>query len=330
MFDNLFVYAKELHGEMVQIYWIMLPAIVALLLVFELLKGADAQPNVNDILRRTVISILLLLSFATVVNTIAMVSDGITAKIDQSQSLWEAIKHLGPDSQGESGSLFDMRGHVIYFFAIGAYLIAYIGFFASVALMNFVWAVLYVCAPLMILCYVPRATAGIVSNLYRGLISVATWKILWTLLGSLLLKLAVNPKVAGVDDYILSMVMNLLIGLSMLLIPLFTRSLIGDGLQSAASTLAAAPGLMAAKAAILSSKLMGKKIAGGVTGFTGFASKPITNPVTGRGRVLASKVSPKVKDFKNWYSEVGLPEEAKELNKKERRKQFAIERSRRK
>jgi hypothetical protein len=182
----------------------------------------------------------------------------------------------------------------------------------------------------MILCYVPRTTAGIVGNLYRGLISVATWKILWTLLGSLLLKLAVNPKVAGVDDYILSMVMNLLIGLSMLLIPLFTRSLIGDGLQSAASTLAAAPGLMATKAAILSSKLMGKKIAGGAMGFTGFASKPLTNPVTGRARVLASKVSPKVKDFKNWYSQVGLPEEAKELDKKERRKQFAIERSRRK
>lgn len=315
---------------MAEIYWIMLPMVVALLIVFELLKGSDQQPNVNDILRRAVISILLLLSFGTVVNTIAMISDGVTARIDQTQSLWDAIKHLGPNSQGEAVSLFDMRGHIVYFFAIGAYLIAYIGFFASVALMNFVWAVLYVCAPLMILCYVPRATAGIVGNLYRGLISVATWKILWTLLGSLLLKMAINPKVAGVDDYILSMVMNLLIGLSMLLIPLFTRSLIGDGLQSAASALAAAPGLMATKSAMLATKMMGKKFATGAMNFGGFAAKPVSNPITGRAKITANRFRPHMKQFTNWYSEVGLPDEAKELNKKERKRQFAIERSRRK
>ena len=330
MFDNLFLYAKSLHGEMTKVYWTMLPAIVLLLIVFELLKSSDQQPNINEILRRTVISILLLLSFGTVVSTIAMVSDGITARIDQTQSLWEAIKNFGPNSQGESGSLFDMREHIIYFFAIGAYLIAYIGFFSSMALMNFVWAILYVCAPLMLLCYIPRSTSGIVGNLYRGLISVATWKVLWTLLGSLLLKLAMNPKVAGVDDYILSMVMNLLIGLSMLLIPLFTKSLIGDGLQSMSSALAAAPGLMATKAAMLATKTMGKKFAGGVANFAGFTTKPITNPIAGRAKVMANRFKHQVKEFRKWYSEIGLPDEAKELNKKERRRQFAINRSQRK
>ncbi|MBX9765896.1 MAG: hypothetical protein K2X47_01375 [Bdellovibrionales bacterium] len=314
---------------MIQVYWTLLPALVAFLVVMEMLKSSDQQPNVNDILRRTVISILLLLSFGTVVNTVAMLSDGITARIDQTQSLWEAIKNLGPNSQGESGSLFDMRTHVIYFFAIGAYLIAYIGFFASVALMNFVWAILYVCAPLMILCFVPRATSGIVGNLYRGLTSVAIWKILWTLLGSLLLKLAVNPKVVGVDDYILSMVMNLLIGLSMLLIPLFTKSLLGDGLQSAAATLAAAPGLMATKAAMITSKAFGKRLIGGATNLAGFTSKPLTNPLTGRAKVMAHRMKPHVRQFKNWYSQSGLPTEAKELVKKERRRQFAINRNRR-
>jgi len=330
MFDNLFVYAKELHQQMIQIYWIILPALVALLIVFELLKSTDQQPSINDIIRRTVISILLLLSFGLVINVIAALSDGITDKIDQSQNLWEAIKHLGPNSQGESGSLFDLRGHIIYFFAIGAYLIAYIGFFSSMALMNFVWAILYITAPLILLCYVPRATAGIVGNLYRGLISVATWKVLWTLLGSLLLKLAINPKVAGVDDYILAMVMNLLIGLSMLLVPLFTKSLIGDGLQSASSALAAAPGLMATKAAILATKATGKKSLGGALGFSRFAAKPATNPITGRAQVLANRIEPKVKEFKNWYSQVGLPEEAKELQKKQRRQKFAIQSKRRK
>ena len=169
MFEQLFIHAKTIHAQMVQVYWIMLPVIVAFLLVLEMLKSQGQSPNANEIIRRTVISILLLISFSFVVNTIAMISDGIMTRIDQSQNLWEMIRSMGPNSQGETDGLFDMKGHVVYFFSIGAYLIAYIGFFASVALMNFVWAILYVCAPLMILCYVSPVTAGVVGNLYRGL-----------------------------------------------------------------------------------------------------------------------------------------------------------------
>ncbi|MDO9181365.1 MAG: hypothetical protein Q7U04_03110 [Bacteriovorax sp.] len=311
MFEQLFIHAKTIHSQMVQVYWIMLPALVAFLLVLEMLKGQGQSPNANEIVRRTVISILLLISFGFVVNTIAMLSDGITARIDQTQNLWETIKHMGPNSQGESDGLFDMRGHVVYFFSIGAYLIAYIGFFASVALMNFVWAILYVCAPLMILCYIPPITAGIVGNLYRGLVSVATWKILWTLLGSLLLKLAITPKDAGIDNVFLSMVMNLLIGVSMLLIPLFTKSLIGDGLQSASAALATAPGLMATKALTLATKTMGKKAGASVLGFTDAATKPLTNPITGRAKIMANRIRPQMNQFSNMYSEIGLPKEAK-------------------
>lgn len=320
MFDQLFIHAKTIHAQMIQVYWIILPALVAFLLVLEMLKGQGKSPNANEIIRRTVISILLLISFGFVVNTIAMLSDGITARIDHTQNLWETIKQMGPNSQGESDGLFDMRGHVVYFFSIGAYLIAYIGFFASVALMNFVWAILYICAPLMILCYVPPVTSGIVGNLYRGLVSVATWKILWTLLGSLLLKLAITPKNAGIDNVFLSMVMNLLIGVSMLLIPLFTKSLIGDGLQSASAALATAPGLMATKALTLATKTVGKKAGATALGFTEAASRPLTNPITGRAKILANRIRPQMNKFSNMYSEIGLPEEAKKFKTQPKRR----------
>ena len=298
---------------MVQVYWIMLPAIVAFLLAIEMLKGQGQSPNANEIVRRTIISILLLLSFGFVVNTISMLSDGITAKIGQSQDVWEMIRQMGPNSQGESDGLFDLKGHVVYFFSIGAYLIAYIGFFASIVLMNFVWAILYVCAPLMLLCYVSPVTSGIVGNLYRGLISVATWKILWTLLGSLLLKLAVTPKDAGIDDVFLSMVMNLLIGVSMLLIPLFTKSLIGDGLQSASAALATAPGLMATKALTLATKTIGRKAGINGLNFANTATKPLTNPITGRTQMMANRIRPHMNQFAKTYSEIGLPKEARKF-----------------
>ena len=320
MFDNLHLHAKELHGEMAHIFWIILPALVSILITLEIVKNDDRGPNVADILKRTVLCILLLLSFNFTIHVIAMASDGITDAIGGHEELLEAVKQLGPNKRGdESHGLFDVREHIIYFFSIAAYLIAYIGFFASVALVNFVWAILYVTAPLILPCYIPRATSSIVSNLYRGLISVAVWKVMWTLLGSLLLKLALNPKVVGVEDYFLSMVVNLLIGLSMLLIPLFTKSLIADGLQSAASGLAAAPGLIAAKSVAFALKKHGKKAVGKAREGIQFASRPLTNPVTGMGRVWAnkSKLRQRFHKAKTAYSELGFSKEAKELEIKE-------------
>lgn len=326
MFENLHHHAKTLHGDMVGIFWIILPCLVALLVVLEILKSDENEPNVAEILKRTILCIFLLWSFDFIISVIAMISDGITHKIKGTEDVWEALKQLGPNSSGKSGSMFDIREHIVYFFAIASYLIAYIGFFASTALVNFVWAILYITAPLILPCFIARTTAPIVGNLYRGLISVATWKILWTLLGSLLLKMALSPKVVGIEDYFLSMVMNLLIGLSMLLIPLFTRSLISDGLQSAASGLAAAPGLLTAKAAAMAARKYGKKgISKGMEGLN-FASKPLTNPLTSRSKVLANKMKLKQRfgKAKRSYKEFGTSQEWKDLNKRQQRRKHAI------
>ena len=183
MFENLHLHAKDLHAETVGIFWIILPALVSILIVLEIAKSDQNGPGIAELLKRTVLCVLLLWSFDFTVNVIAMVSDGITHRLCDGESLLEAVKKLGPNSQGESEGLFDIREHIIYFFSIAAYLVAYIGFFASVALVNFVWAILYITAPLLLPCFISRVTAPIVGNLYRGLINVATWKILWTLLG---------------------------------------------------------------------------------------------------------------------------------------------------
>ena len=55
MFDNLHLHAKELHGEMAHIFWIILPALVSILITLEIVKNDDRGPNVADILKRTVL-----------------------------------------------------------------------------------------------------------------------------------------------------------------------------------------------------------------------------------------------------------------------------------
>lgn len=247
MFENIAGIARELRSELLSVYWVLIIPVVIFLIILEFLKE-DQQPiNIVDILRRTIISVLLLISFEEVMHTLSFLSDGILQKLDQKNNFLEVMGHFGPSTNNKSSSLFDFREHILYFIAIVAYMIAYLGFFFAEALTHFVWAILYIISPLMILAFIPKQTAFVTGNLYKSLIQVVLWRILWSTLGALLLRLAAEPQFMGFEDYLQSIVMNLCVGVSMLLVPMATKSLINDGLSSTASGFATAPAQLAMK-----------------------------------------------------------------------------------
>lgn len=302
MFEYLGSVGAELHAQMVQMYWVLLVPLVVFLFVLEVIR--DDNPNLRDLFRRIVISVLLLLTFDWTLQAIAVIGDAVTEKISGLQKLSEVLQNLGPNYSGKD-SWFNVRETILYVFSVAAYLIAYLGFFVATALTHFVWTILYVAAPLMILMYVSRHTERVTVSLYKGLVQVVIWKILWSILGVLLLKLAMQPEVTGLEDYIMSIVVNLCIGFSMLFIPIATRSLVSDGMSSVASTLAAVPAIAAGGAVKVAAAKYGTKIAGSAA----FAAKPVTNPVAGRMEMLKDRLRPRFEKAKQAYGDIGLPQE---------------------
>lgn len=311
MFSNLVEVAKVMRSDLIEIYWILLVPLVCFLFAIEIFKDGDEPPQGGKILKRVVISILLLITFNEVVNIIGMLGDGIIERIDKLASFKEAIKKLGPSEANMSNEWFNLREHILYAFSLIAYIIAYLGFFVAEALTQFVWVILYTVSPLMILAYVPAQTANVTGNLYKGLIKVVLWKIMWTILGVLLLKIATEPSVTGMADWIMSIVMNFCIGLAMLFVPMATRSLINDGMESAASALSAAPALAVSGAvkgvATKAASGSAKKMKAGL----GFASRPARN-LKDRGLNWAKEktnfkdnVQRPTREAKDWYSNLG-------------------------
>lgn len=295
-------------------YWVLIIPLAVFLFALEVIK--DENPNLRDLFRRIVISILLLYTFDWTLNAIATIGDAITENINGLQKLSEVLKNLGPNYSGKDNSWFDMRETILYVFSIAAYLIAYLGFFVATALTHFVWTILYVVSPLMILMYVSPHTSYVTMSLYKGLIQVVLWKILWSILGVLLLKLAIQPEVSGLEDYLMAIVLNLCIGFSMLFIPIATKSLISDGMNSVASGIAAVPALAAGGAVKMAAAKWGSKLAGAAKGAAGFAGKPLTNPITGRYDMMKNQLKPRFENFKQSYSKVGLPDSHPKLKNK--------------
>jgi hypothetical protein len=298
-------------------YWVLLVPFVLLLLVLEVLK--DESPNLKEIFRRVLISILLLYTFDWTLDALATIGDAVTANINGLEKLGEVLKGLGPNYQG-SGSWFNMRETTIYIFNLAAYIIAYLGFFVATVLTHFVWTILYVCSPLMILMYVSKSTSFVTASLYKGLTNVVLWKILWSILGVLLLKFAMQPQVTGMDDYLMSIIVNLCIGVCMLFIPLATKSLISDGMGSVANTMALAPAIAAAGAIKAGAQKFASKATGHAKNLGTLAGKPITNQLSGRFEQFKDWSKPtteKVKHFKERYESFGVPSYIREKREKE-------------
>lgn len=295
MFHQLIDVAKELHLEMLSLYWILLPVVVILLLAIEILKPTGEQGGLNDLFNAVLISIVLLMSFDYVINNLGMLGDGIIGKLTKGQDVWQTLKGISPpeDFDNSKSTWFSIKGHILYALGIISYLIAYLGFFAAEALTHFVWICLYIIGPLMILAYVPRSTRRVTRNLYSGLTKVILWKILWTILSMLLLKLSSSPPQTGLEDYLMSIVLNLCIGVSMLLIPISCRSLIDGSFEATASMVAAAPAYAASgaiktgmKKATSSTFNKGKELVKAST-------RPVTRPIQRKINQVKERVRPK-------------------------------------
>jgi hypothetical protein len=235
----------QLHREMVQIYWILILPLIVFLVILELFKTANNQPDAGKILVRAITSIILLISFKETINLIAFIGDGISERIDGLAKMTEIIEVFDTNLNRDAPSLYKVREILIFLLNFLSYFLAYFGVFIVEALIHFTWSVLYVCAPLMILCYIPEQTASISKNLYKGLLTVVSWKILWSILGVMLLRLAVEQTTEDSENIITTAVVNLCIALSIMLVPLFSKSLLGDGLSSFTSSIAAVPGIAA-------------------------------------------------------------------------------------
>ncbi|MBL7542457.1 MAG: hypothetical protein JNL11_01505 [Bdellovibrionaceae bacterium] len=289
MFDFLPEVARDLRGHILDLYWVLIVPVFVISIISEFMNLPDGSPNPSKVLKRVLVSVFLLLTFDYTINTIALLGDGVAEKIDGIKPLWSTLEEIGQKfSSDSSGGWFQVRSTIVYIMGLLSYFIAYLGVFVANALIHFVWAILFIASPLMILAFVNEKSAYITASLYKGLINVVLWKIVAAILGVLMLKLITSNQ-AG-EDWATSfsfIAVNLCVGLSLLFVPMTTKSLLGDGLNSMASGLAAAP----AYAAFGASKLAAKAALSKGTGAAIFGARPVSNYLQRKMSPITSRVA---------------------------------------
>ena len=245
---------EQLHQEFVNIYYLMLPVFFALALVMAWFRSSGNAPDFMDVLKRTVISMILLVAFPDISRAIAFVAEGITNKIDAVNSLDTFMRMVQEKSQNYSYSptslLLQFNDLLIATLSFLSYIVVYIARYLTIAMYHFFWVFFTISSPLMLLFNLFQGTSQITVNLFKGMIEVASWKIVWAILGAMLTALSLGDAYKTDGNYVVLIVMNFVIAVAMLMTPMIVRSIVGQGFHSMSSTLgpAAVAAMVAAPA----------------------------------------------------------------------------------
>lgn len=230
---------RDLHQEFVRMYYLMLPVFFCLSIAVTWLRSPGSSLDFVDVLKRAMISTLLLAAFPEISQAIIFVADGIAEKIDSMNTLDAVIQMAKEKSEsypaGSSSILLGFNDLLMAVLTFLSFLILFIARYLMIAMYHFFWVFYMVSAPLLLLFNLFPATGNITANLFRGMIEVACWKIVWAILGAMLASLAFGDAYKTEGAYVTIVVMNFVIAIAMLATPLFVKSLGSQGAQAMSS-----------------------------------------------------------------------------------------------
>lgn len=242
-FELLGSLMKDLHQQFVTIYYLMLPVFFALSIAMAWFRSPQGSIEFLDILKRAVIATLLLVAFPDISRAIIYVADGVTEKIDALNSIDVMVRMAQEKSEAYSASttslLLQFNDLIIAVLSFLSFLVLYIARYITIAMYHFFWIFFMVTAPLLLLFNLFASTSQITINLFKGMMEVASWKIVWAILGAMLTALSFGDAYKAEGNYLTLIVMNFVIAIAMLATPMMVKSLVGSGLQSMSSTLGA-------------------------------------------------------------------------------------------
>ncbi|MDZ4660161.1 MAG: hypothetical protein SGJ18_00945 [Pseudomonadota bacterium] len=240
-FDLLGTLMRDLHQEFVRIYYLMLPVFFALSVAVAWFRTPQGGVEFIDTLKRALIATILLVAFPDISRAIIFIADGIAERIDSLNSIDTIIRMAQEKSQGYSLSLtsilLQFDDLIIAVLSFASYLVLYIARYLTIAMYHFFWVFYMVSAPLLLLFNLFPGTSQITTNLFKGMIEVACWKIVWAILGAMLASLSFGELYRSEGSYVALIVMNFIIAIAMLATPMVVRSLVSSGFQSMSSTI---------------------------------------------------------------------------------------------
>lgn len=287
--------AARLHKEFRDVYYLCLPVFFALALVINWFRSPHGSPDFIESIKRAFVATLLLVGFGEITDIILALSNGLASKISDMSGLDAVMTMAGQKAQGYSLSvtsvLLGVNDLLIAVLSFASYLLLYVARYFMVALYHFSWVFLLLISPILLLFHLfsPKITL----NLFRSLIEIASWNIVWAVLSAMLTALPFGNAYMADGNYLTVIIMNVIIALAMLGTPLVVRAIIGSGVSAMASTLgpAAVTTMIMAPAKATGATQIARTVLSDTTGYLRYQAGRLGNRSRPQSRMANAVVS---------------------------------------
>ncbi len=230
--------AKTLHALFSSIFYSLALVLLLIGVVTEYFKlPLGGMPQFAHLAGRFLVAAMLLNSYPEVSNIIADFTDSLANQIGSLTTFKVVCAKYYDKLLQFHMSWTSIKDSVLMLISFVTFFLLYISVYIADAAITYAWVLLYVFSPLLIALYVLPATSGATKALYRSLLEVGAWKIVWSVLATLLWSAAlsqINQPENNVN-FITAVSFNLILAGSLLMTPFVVNALAGAGIASLAA-----------------------------------------------------------------------------------------------
>ena len=215
-------------------------------------------------LKRLVVTMLLLAAFPSLTGFIKNIGQEIALSIDNLDGIDQFLKGAAEKASSYSvgvKSLLDFGNDLVVSLLVSvSFVILYVARYLLVAFYHFYWMILLVTGPFMILGTLFEGTSNLTKNLFKSLMLVASWPIVWSILSAFLKALPFQDAYSIEGGYTAIVIMNLIIAVGLLFSPFMLSqfcegAIVGMGSGIVATGARAATAFVGPKAAAIAAKV---------------------------------------------------------------------------
>ena len=232
--------AKILHAYFENLFWILALTLLTVGVICEYFKlPLGGTPEFEVLIGRLLIACILLVATPDIMNWLADLSDGIAKELGDLNQFKYVSGRMLDRFKEFSWSWVSIKDTVIILIAGISFFGLYVTVYLADAFFLYAWMLIYVFSPILIVMYILPATESVTRTLYRSMFEVSAWKIVWSVMASLLWSLAASDLNKPEHDinFLTAIILNLILVLSVLLAPLIVSYLTKQGISGAASSM---------------------------------------------------------------------------------------------
>jgi hypothetical protein len=231
--------AEQIHQTFETIFYSLVTILLILGVILEYFKfPLGGVPGFGLLVGRALVAVLLLCIYPEVSNLLADISDAFSTQLGDLNSFKLVLSKMGDQLLHFSASWLSVKDTILVAITFLTFFLLYAAVYFVEAMTLYAWVLLYIFSPLLIALYVLPSTAQATKSLFRSLVEVSLWKIVFSVMATLLWTSAASDINQDANlSFVTVIIYNLFLAASLLLTPVLVSALAGAGISGVAGSL---------------------------------------------------------------------------------------------